>query len=189
MLLTIVSAIVSTLVKHVTNCVLDNFSSVKIEGAPSWYMKPVDGEVCVYTYDYGDYSSVDRAKTKARMKMIKKVNGLIDVVIYENAPKFNQSKEIELMNRFKKDDNINLFIDRALKYEKVEYYKDKHEAFVRACIPSQILIAYEKNRLENIRKQVVKYKSDEAFDELEGGVNDAAGTNDAFDELEESTKN
>ena len=168
MLLTIVSAIVSSLVKHVTNCVLDNFSTVKIQGAPSWYMKRVDGEICVYDYEKGDFSAIDRAKRKAKIKMIKKIDGLIDVVIYENAPRFNTQKEIALMKKFKKDDNLNLFVDKNMKFEKIEYYKDEKEVFVRGCIPAKEVLSYEERRLKEIRKKVLNVKVTTAFDELDG---------------------
>ncbi len=168
MLLTIVSAIVSSLVKHVTNCVLDNFSTVKIQGAPSWYMKRVDGEICVYDYEKGNFSSIDRAKRKAKIKMIKKIDGLIDVVIYENAPKFNTQKEIALMKKFKKDDNLNLFVDKNMKFEKIEYYKNEKEVFVRGCIPVDTVLKYEKNRLKEIKEKVLSIKVKKAFEELEG---------------------
>jgi len=167
MLMTVVSALVESLVKYTAKNFFNNISGVKIEGAPSWYMQPVNGKSCVYVYDHGDYTSIDRAKRKAKIKMEKKINGLIDVVIYQNAPKFNFSKEIALMRKFKKDENLDLFVEKNLKYDKIQYYKDKKETFLRACIDSDELIGYEKKRLEEIRENVLHYKVDSAFDELQ----------------------
>lgn len=72
---------------------------------------------------------------------------------------------------------------KNLKFEKVEHLlpqektlfqdaRTREETFAGCLIEKQIIIDYQKERLTNIRKELVHFKADNAFDELDSSIND-----------------
>ncbi|MCK5295107.1 MAG: hypothetical protein KAJ49_10660 [Arcobacteraceae bacterium] len=172
MVMLIVGAMVETLVKHMTQNYLDNMDGVKIGGAPSWYMAPVKDKMCVFTHKKGDFSSIDVAKKNANFKMTKKINDLIEIVIYKNNGNIKNTKEQAVVDNFKKDKNLKVFVKQNINYSKVVFEDEIQTAFVRACIPSKTIIKYQNDRLMLINEKVLGAKSDSAFDSLDGEFDD-----------------
>lgn len=187
MLLVIASALVETLTKHMFQRQLNEMDKIEIGGAPSWYMKPVDDEMCVFAHKVGNLDTIEISKNKAYYKMIKKINDTIDVVVYENTKNITNKKEKILVNKWKKDSELPVFVKQNLSYSRVTYEDEVNTSFVRACIKNQTVINYQTERLSNIKKDLLTFKSNSAIDEME---NDLSGKeyekdpDDPFSELE-----
>lgn len=167
MISVIASALVETLVKHMFNKVLNEMEKIEIGGAPSWYMKEIDDQMCSFAYAKAGLDSIDIAKKKAKFKMIKDINGLINIVVYENIKNITNQKEQDLVNNFKNDPNLKVFTDANLRYSKVVYEDEIDTTFVRACIPKKTIITYQENRLKTITKALSVSRSDQALSDLD----------------------
>jgi len=99
--------------------------------------------------------------------MIKKINNTIDIVIYENTKNITNKKEKAVVNKFRIDDNLPLFVKQNLVYSKIIYGNEIKTTFVRSCIKSQIVLDYQILRLQEITKEVTKEKAKSAFDDLD----------------------
>ncbi len=186
MLLLITNALVETLVKHMFSNYLKAQDKIEIEGAPSWYMSPVENEMCVFAHKSGGVVYIDITKENATYKMIKKINGTIDVVIYENRQNITNKKEKAIVEFWKKDSNLPVFIDKNIRYSRVSFEKEINATFVRACIPNNIIIDYQKSRLATIKKEVTKFKANNAYDDLDSSIDSTSNKsdkNDPFSEL------
>lgn len=182
MVMLIVGAMVETLVKHMTQKYLDNMDGVKIGGAPSWYMEPMKEQMCVFTHHTGSLSSVEVAKEDAHFKMTKKIDGLIDIVIYENITGAQDPKSKQVVEKFKKDQNLDSFVKKNMNYSKTVYEEKIKTAFVRACIPAQTIQEYQKARLMTINELVLSDKSDTAFESMDDEFGDSkSNKKDKFD--------
>jgi len=53
MVILIANALVETLAKYMFSNYLDEQSQIKIGGAPSWYMQPVDNQICTFSHKKG----------------------------------------------------------------------------------------------------------------------------------------
>jgi len=187
MLLLITNALIETLVKHMFNNHLDEKDKIEIGGAPSWYMMPVEDEMCIFTHKSGGLDMIDIVKDNAKLKMIKKINDTIDIVIYKNMKNVTNKKEKAVVNNWKKDSNLPVFVSLNLEYNRLKYEDEIETTFARACIPNKIIIAYQTERLKIIKKEVTKFKSKSALDEMDmelnGGSNKPKDPNDPFSEL------
>ena len=187
MILLITSALVETLTKHMFSNYLDARDKVEIGGAPSWYMMPVDDEMCVFAHKSGDMDTIDIVKNYARLKMIKKIDDTIDIVIYENLKNVQNKKEKEVINKWKIDSNLPVFVNQNLNYSRVSYEDEINATFARACIPNEIFINYQTERLKTIKKEVLKFKSNSALDEMDAELTGSStphkDPNDPFAEL------
>ncbi|MGB5866614.1 MAG: hypothetical protein WBG69_01960 [Arcobacteraceae bacterium] len=186
MLLLITGALVETLTKHMFQKYLNERDKIEIGGAPSWYMKSIDDEMCVFTHKQGNLDTIEISKENARLKMVKKINGTIDIVVYENVKNITNDKEKVLVEKWKIDSNLPVFVNKHLNFSRVTYEDEINTTFVRACIANETIINYQKERLQDIKKEVLKFKSKTTIDEME---NDLSGTsyeqdpNDPFSEL------
>lgn len=163
-------ALVETLTKFMFSkmlCSLDASSTVEIDGAPRWYMQEVDDKMCSFSYARGGLDSVDVAKKKAKFKIQKDINGLINIVVYENIKNISNDKEQAVVDRFKNDKNLPVFTSANLRYDKIVYQEDMDTTFVRACIPKQTIINYQKDRLQTISKGLSISRADQALEDLD----------------------
>jgi nitrate reductase NapAB chaperone NapD len=158
---------IEALAKHMITQSLNEMSKVDIGGAPSWYMKPVDGKICTFAHKKGGMDYIDWTKENSQIKMVKKIDGMIEVVIYEKYKNIKDDKEKAILKKWSKDENLETFVKSKLNYEKIIFEDEINTTFVRSCIPQQEILEYEKQRMGNIEKNILKYKSDKAFDELE----------------------
>ncbi len=185
MLLLITNALVETLVKHMFGNFLKEQDKIDIEGAPSWYMKPVKDEMCVFTHKSGGLDNIEIAKENAKLKMVKKIDGTIDIVIYENIKNITNDKEQEVINLWKQDANLPTFIDKNLHYSRVVFEDEINTTFVRACIPNNTIIDYQKERLQTIKKEVTKFKANNAHDDLDSSLDNKSDKTDKKDPFSE----
>lgn len=167
MLMVITSALVETLVKHMFNNYLNERDKVEIDGAPSWYMDPVEDKLCSFSHKIGNINNIDIVKKNARFKMIRKIDNTINIIIYDNMKNVKSDKEKKLIKKFKKDKNLPLFVDKNLDYSKIKYEKEINTTFVKACIEKNTIIDYQKERLNLIKKEILNSKVNDAFNELD----------------------
>ena len=170
MLLLITGALVETLTKHMFSNYLDARDKIEIGGAPSWYMMPVEDKMCVFTHKSGGMDMIDIAKNNAKLKMVKKINGTVDIVIYENMKNVKNKKEKAVIDHWKMDSNLPVFVNKNLEFSRVAFEDEINTTFVRACIPNQTIITYQTERLQTIKTEVLKFKSNSAIDEMENDL-------------------
>ena len=175
MLLLITNALVETLVKHMFGNFLKEQDKIDIGGAPSWYMNPVKDEMCVFTHKSGGLDNIDIAKDNAKLKMVKKIDGTIDIVIYENTKNITNDKEKEVVNLWKQDSNLPTFVEKNLHYSRISFEDEINTTFIRACIPNNTIIDYQKERLQTIKKEVTKFKANTAYDDLDSSLENKTG--------------
>jgi len=162
-----------------------HYGSVDIEGAPSWYGSEPSEAICVSTYNNGGLNELELTKNQAKIKLNKKINHILEIVIYQNFKNLKPDEE-KFLESVEKDKKLPLFVDANLKFQNIKVDKDKNMVFVRSCLDKKGFIEYEKNRVKELQKDVVFYKSDKAFDELSGKNYPKSGRDDkAFDELDE----
>ena len=186
MLVLITSALVETLTKYMFSNYLNSLDKIDIDGAPSWYMKPVEDKMCVFTHKTGNIDKIDFVKNTTKLKMIKKIDETIDIVIYDNLKNITNKKEKELVNKWKIDSSLPVFINKNLDYSRILYEDDLNAIFIRACISKQTFINYQKERLSIIKKEVLKLKSKRAVNEMENelsGKEQKKDPTDPFSEL------
>jgi len=150
-------------------------------------MQPIDDDMCVFSHKSGELDTIDFVKNKSRLKMIKKIDDTIDIVIYENIKNITNQKEKEIVNKWKIDSNLPVFVNKNLDYSRISYEDEIKATFVRACIPKKTFIDYQSKRLEIIKKEVLKFKSKSAINEMENellGKKVEKDSNDPFSELQ-----
>jgi hypothetical protein len=185
MLMVIASAMVKTLTSYLFGSYLKaHYGSVEIDGAPSWYGQEPKEAICVSTYRNGGLSQLDDTKKDAKILLNRKVNHIFEIVIYQNFQNLKPDEEA-FLNAIKKDKQLPLFVDANTKFQNIKVDADKHKVFVRSCLDKEALINYEKERVKELSKELTFYKSDKAFDELDGKNHPKSGRDDkAFDELD-----
>ena len=60
-----------------------------------------------------------------------------------------------------------MFTYKHLNYSRVAYEDEIQTTFVRACIPKSIIIDYQKERLQSIKKSLLTFKTNNAMNELD----------------------
>ena len=163
----ITTALIETLVKHMFTKALNEMDTVSIDSAPSWYMKPVNDDICSFSSANGRVSSINTAKNQAMNQMDTKINNIIDITIHDNIKSATTNKEQQLLDQWKFDPNLDMFIMKNLNYNKIVYEEEIDTSFVRACIPKKDILSYQKERLEIIGKSLLNYKADSAMNELD----------------------
>ncbi|MBD3840746.1 MAG: hypothetical protein IE909_02465 [Campylobacterales bacterium] len=168
MVIVITTALVETLAKHMFNKYLEESDKIQIGGAPSWYMKPIDDRMCVFTHQKGGLDSIEIAKNDSKIKMEKKINGVIEIVIYDNLKHVKDTQEKAVVDLFRIDSQLPVFVNKNIDFSRVSYEDDVDTTFVRACIDKNVIVEYQKERLTKIQEEVVKHKANKAYNELEG---------------------
>ena len=160
---------------------LDAFKSVDIEGAPNWYQKSGSSVVLQgYGYEIGGIKSIDIAKENCKSDLRNKINKLIQISIEDNFKHIKNQKEKEIVRLYAIDANLPIFVDKNLKFEKIEHFDAEEkgvfqkariaQTFVGCAVSKQSVLDYEKERLLEISKAVINFKSDEAIKELEAEI-------------------
>jgi len=179
-------ALVKTLASYLFGGYLkSHYGSVEIDGAPDWYGQQPDEAICTSTYNKGGIDKLEFTKKASKVKLNKKIDHIIEIVIYKKFKNL-KSDEDKFLESIERDKKLPLFIDANMRFENIKVDKDKKMVFVRSCLDKQAFIKYEKSRVKELQKDVTFYKSDKAFDELEGKPHPKSGRDDkAFDELDE----
>jgi len=178
----IVVALAKTLASYLFGGYLKNhYGSIEIDGAPAWYGREPNEAICVSTYNKGGLDKLELTKKESKIKLIKKVNHIIEIVIYKNFKNLKADEE-EFLKSIEKDKKLPLFVDANMKFQNIKVDEDKHMVFVRSCLDKKAFINYETNRLKELKKDIVFYKSDKLFNELENRP--YYKDNKAFEELD-----
>ena len=167
MMTVVASALIEVLAKYAFTQMLAKSNNVDINGAPTWYMKPVSNKMCVFTHEEGNYDSIDIAKINAKYKMAQKINTLIDISISENRKNITHVKEKNMVDIWSKDQYLDTFVSKNLDYTKLLFNNKINMAFAMSCIESSVIVDYQENRLNEIRKKISKSKMNNAINELE----------------------
>lgn len=183
MLEAIALKLITTLTGFLFEGYLNTFKYNKIDGAPSWYGASGSSNVLVgYGYAQGGMESIQIAQNNCRIDIKHKIDKSIEVIIYDNFKHIKDAKEKELIKRFQNDENLDTFVTKNLKFEKVEHLTPKdatlfadartrEETFAGCIIEKKAIIDYQTERLTNIRKELVNFKANNAFDELDSSIN------------------
>lgn len=172
MVTVIAVALVETLTKHMFGKFLNEMDKVEIGGAPSWYMVESEDELCTFAHKKGGYDSIDIAKEHAKYKMVKKIDGIVEIVIHDNMQDVKGVKEKTIVERWRKDANLPVFVNKHLDYSMVAYEDEVDTTFVRSCIPREVITNYQKDRLFEIESLVLDQKSKNAMDELDSSFDE-----------------
>lgn len=183
MLEAIALKLITTLTGFLFEGYLNTFKYNEINGAPSWYGNSGSSNTLVgYGYSQGGMETIKIAQNNCKIDIKNKIDKSIEVIIYDNFKHIKNNKEKELLIRFQNDPLLDTFVTKHLKFEKVEHlmpqektlFQDeriREETFTGCLIEKQIIIDYQKERLTNIRKELVHFKADNAFNELDS-IND-----------------
>ncbi len=167
----ILEAIAITFVKFFTNMLLkaafSNMDGIKIDGAPSWFYKSDKAKLCVYSFEKGGLEAVEKAKKKAGIMMLEKINGIVEIVIYDNYRNITDPDEKAFINKIKEDEYLPVFVKKNLTYPRVEYKEKINTAFIKACIPNETIIEYQAERSQKIAKNLSLFRAEKGFEELE----------------------
>jgi len=184
MLEAIALKLITTLTGFLFEGYLNTFKYNKIDGAPAWYGESGSANVLIgYGYYEGGINTIEIARSNCRVDIKNKIDKSIEVIIYDNFKHIKDSKEKELIKRFQNDTNLDTFVTKNMKFEKVEHLlpkestlfsdaRTREETFTGCLIEKQIIIDYQKERLTEIRKELVHFKANNAFDELDASIND-----------------
>ncbi|MEF3254496.1 MAG: hypothetical protein K6348_02875 [Deferribacterales bacterium] len=143
------------------------YSDINIQGAPSWYLKPESAYVCVDTYQEGGIESVEIAKDRTKKLMIKKINEIMEIIVYDNYRNLTDEGEKLFVKSFLNDEDLPVFVNKNLDYKDIEHQQKRGITFVRGCIDKNVLIEYEKERIGIIRKNLTHKRAEKGFEELD----------------------
>ena len=167
MLTVITLALLKTLASFLFEQGLYTTVEYDIEDAPYWYYQEGSDEMCSFTYKLGALESVEIAKKDAKVLMYARIKTLTTKVAYENFSNITNTKEKLLVDGFKNDPELNVFVDSYLVYVKVKHEDDAAITFVKACIEKDKIMEYETKRIDDLKKSIMIQRSDTALDELD----------------------
>jgi hypothetical protein len=170
MLESLAFALVKTFISFMFQQHLEHMQAVKIEGAPNWYYQQTVDHICDSGFAYGSLEAVEAAKGEARKQMVMHLKNAMETVVYENFRDRKDPAERDLIDSFKQDANLPVFVEGSVVYENIEYRDKQATAYTRVCIPKETLQAYQEERVAKLRKAVMLHHRDRAIGELEGEV-------------------
>ncbi|MGM0419224.1 MAG: hypothetical protein ACQEQS_10925, partial [Thermodesulfobacteriota bacterium] len=138
---------------------------IQIDNAPSWYYETKNPEyIYVFSYKKGGIEKIDPLKNDLEKKMVKKIDKIIETVIYENFKDIKDKAENRLIQEFKNDENLNLFVRSNIKIERIKQRKAKEKGIIQdsqeaavfgsAVLAKKELINYQKKRVEKLREKI-----------------------------------
>lgn len=170
MLESLAFALVKTFITFMFNQHLEHAESVHIEGAPSWYYQQTRGHICDSGSAHGDLDAVEQSKANARKQMVTRLNKALEIVVYENFRDKSDPTERALVERFKRDENLPVFVESAVIYENLKYEEKQSTAYARVCIAKDTLQTYQLERVGKLKKAVTLHHRDRAIDMLDNGM-------------------
>ena len=162
----------NTLASYLFDIYLRSEKSFKLDGAPDWYGRNDDPENdCAFGYMEGTLASVEPAKVRASKNLINQQEKHVQVVLSSEIAKrkLRDEKERLLVERFKTDPYLADFVIGNQNFVKVIYEDDKdvRASFVKVCLRREIVVAYQKERLQRITTELSKNRAESAFGELD----------------------
>lgn len=165
----IAMALIKTLATYLFKTYVLMTSNVKIDGAPSWYMKNVSSSVCVYDFKQGGLETVDAVKASTADKMKTELAKILETVIYSEYSNLKDPKEKQFVYMFKNDPEAGIFINQNIQFPNLEYNKKYRTAFSQGCIEKDIILDYQTKRIDKIKYELTHKRANDAFDELDKG--------------------
>ncbi len=183
MLEAIVFKLITTLTGYLFSATIDSFKSIEVEGAPSWYGKNLDhANLYAYGYARGDIESIEIARENCKIVMIKRLNDLTEIIVYDNFRNIKDPQEKALIEEFKKDPDVKTFVNKTMLFEKVEHFEMQEkglmsnarpaQTFAGGMIPKKSIIAYQKERLDKIKYSITHLRADKGMEALEEATKD-----------------
>ena len=167
MLESLAFALVKTFITFMFQQNLEHMQAVHIQGAPTWYYQQTSEHICDSGFAYGRLEAIDAAKAEARKQMVLRLKNAMESVVYEHFRDQTDPAERALIDRFKSDDNLPVFVEGSVVYENIEYREKRSTAYTRVCIPKERLQAYQEERVGKLKKAVTLHHRDRAFDTLD----------------------
>lgn len=186
MLEAIALKLITSLVGFMFEGYLDTFKYSKIDGAPSWYGQSGSNTMLIgYGYSKGGIENIPLAEQNCRNDVKNKINKTIEIIIYDNFKHIKDPKEKTFLSQIQNDVTLDTFIEKNVKFEKVEHLKEKKESlfadgrkydetFAGCMVEKDIIISYQKERLSKLQKDLTNFKASNAEDELDAelkGIN------------------
>ena len=160
----------NTLAGYIFDIYLRTENTLDIDGAPDWYLRNDDAEWdCAFGYAPGSLASVEKAKTEATKNLVAQQEQYVQSAIRDEVQrrKPRDEKERQLVEQFRNDPELKNFVTGQRQFLKITYGEDVRAAFVKACLSREIVVAYQKERLQKIITELSKNRAESAFGELE----------------------
>ena len=160
----------NTLAGYIFNIYLRTENTLDIDGAPDWYLRNDDAEWdCAFGYAPGSLASVEAAKSEATKNLVAQQEQYVQSAIRDEVQrrKPRDEKERQLVEQFRNDPELKNFMTGQRQFLKITYDEDVRAAFVKACLSREIVVAYQKERLQKITTELSKNRAESAFGELE----------------------
>ena len=160
----------NTLAGYIFDIYLRTENTLDIDGAPDWYSRNDDAEWdCSFSYAPGSLASVEKAKTEATKNLVAQQEQYVQSAIRDEVQrrKPRDEKERQLVEQFRNDPELKNFMTGQRQFLKITYDEDVRAAFVKACLSREIVVAYQKERLQKITTELSKNRAESAFGELE----------------------
>lgn len=163
----------NTLAGYIFDIYLRTENTLDIDGAPDWYLRNDDAEWdCAFGYAPGSLASVEKAKTEATKNLVAQQEQYVQSAIRDEVQrrKPRDEKERQLVEQFRNDPELKNFVAEQRQFLKITYGEDVRAAFVKACLSREIVVAYQKERLQKIITELSKNRAESAFGELEASL-------------------
>ena len=163
----------NTLAGYIFDIYLRTENTLDIDGAPDWYLRNDDAEWdCAFGYALGSLASVEKAKTEATRNLVAQQEQYVQSAIRDEVQrrKPRDEKEHQLVEQFQNDPELKNFVAEQRQFLKIAYGEDVRAAFVEACLSREIVVAYQKERLQKITTELSKNRAESAFGELEASL-------------------
>lgn len=167
MLESLALALVKTFIAFVFEQHLERMQSVKLEGAPAWYAQQTKNHICESGYAVGGLNAVETSKANARQSMAMRIQQAMESVVYESYRNRTEPTEQVLIKQFTVDANLPAFINASVVYENIEYRENAMTGYTRLCIPKELMVAYQEERVTMLAKNVTIHRRNRGIDELE----------------------
>ena len=164
----------NTLAGYAFDIYLRTENTLDIDGAPDWYLRNNDTEWdCAFDYAPGSLASVEAAKSEATKNLVAQQEQYVQSAIRDEVQrrKPRNEKERQLVAQFRNDSELKNFVTGQRQFLKITYDEDVRAAFVKACLSREIVVAYQKERLQKITTELSKNRAESAFGELEARLN------------------
>ena len=185
----------NTLAGYIFDIYLRTENTLDIDGAPDWYSRNDDAEWdCAFSYAPGSLASVEKAKTEATKNLVVQQEQYVQSAIRDEVQrrKPRDEKERQLVEQFRNDPELKNFVTGQRQFLKITYDEDVRAAFVKACLSREIVVAYQKERIQKITTELSKNRAESAFGELEARLNEPEldlNTPTEFDSAASKSKN
>ena len=163
----------NTLAGYIFDIYLRTENTLDIDGAPNWYLRNDDAEWdCAFGYAPGSLASVEAAKSEATKNLVAQQEQYVQSAIRDEVQrrKPRDEKERQLVEQFRNDPELKNFVAEQRQFLKIAYGEDVRAAFVEACLSREIVVAYQKERLQKITTELSKNRAESAFGELEASL-------------------